>query len=129
MSGLTFEQMNEWRQEAKKLLGDDFTTINPVEFYNFELDPKTYTDREVKDFDLTAVKSSDIILVNFEYPDTIGTAIEIDRAYSVWDKPVIAYGGDLLKVHPWMRESITKYSDTLIEAVQFIKDYYLPILQ
>ena len=43
MSGLSFEEMNTWRKDAKsKLLsmaedtGYRLTVINPVDFYNFE---------------------------------------------------------------------------------------------
>jgi len=130
MSGLTLEQMNKWRLDASLLLGMDFyITINPVNFYNFELDRSTYTDREVKEFDLTAIKNSDLVLVNFEYPDSIGTAIELHMTHDVWGIPVIAFGGDINKVHPWMVVSVTKYLKTLDEAVAYINEFYLPILK
>ncbi len=134
MSGLTLEQMSQWRDEATDLLQENFTVINPVNYYNFEIDPNTYTNREVKKFDLEAVKRSDIILVNLEYPKSIGTAIEVHMAYDVWDKPVVAYGGKkedlhpwLQDVHPWIQESLTKWCNTLDEAVDYINTFYLTL--
>ena len=126
--GLTHTQMNEWRLKATELFGEYFTIINPVDFYNFEIDRSTYTDLEVMDFDLIAVKNSDFVIVNFKTPDTIGTANELIMAYRVWGIPVIAFGGEWEKVHPWMRCCTTKYCKTLEEAVAYIKEFYLPIL-
>jgi hypothetical protein len=57
MSGLTFEQMNTWRIEVKNHikdygLEDAIHTENPCDFYNFEIDPSTFSDKECKNFDL-----------------------------------------------------------------------------
>ncbi len=128
MSGLKFTEMYNWRLELKEKLGEHFHVINPVDYYNFELDPTTYTDGEVKDFDLCAVKLSDIFVANLTYPDSIGTAMEMIMAHDVWKIPVIAFGGELKQVHPWMRCCITKYCASLDDAVSYIKDFYLPIL-
>lgn len=127
MSGLTLEQMSQWRDEAEELLQENFRIINPVHYYNFEIDPTTYTDREVKEFDLVAVKKSHILLVNLEYPNSIGTAIEVHMSHDVWGIPVIAYGGHDKDVHPWIKESLTKWCDTLEDAVNYINTFYLTL--
>ena len=61
MSGLDFDTMNNWRQRARFLLnlksGKPLNIINPVDYYNFEMDRSTYTDKEIKNFDLWAVLS------------------------------------------------------------------------
>lgn len=127
MSGLTFEQMNGWREEVKKFLGnyENIHIENPCKYYNFEIDPSTFSDIECKKFDLWLVENSDIILVNLEYPDTIGTAIELELA-SRWHKPIIAFGGDKDKVHPWMKLCLTKWCNTMEEALDHIIYFYLP---
>ena len=125
MSGLTFDQMNSWRLKATQMLDENFHIINPCNYYNFEIDRSTYTDHEVKQFDLWLVKNSNIVLVNLDYPDSIGTAIELHMAHDEWDIPVIAYGGQNVEVHPWMLESITKRCDTLEDAVNHINSFYL----
>lgn len=128
MGGLTFEEMNNWRTEAELKFVDKahvpIHTINPVDFYNFEMNPNEYTDKEVKKFDLHMVKVSDLVLVNLDFSDSIGTAMEICMAHDVWDKPVIGFGKS--KSHPWMELCISKRCETLEEAVDYIIDYYLP---
>ena len=129
MSGLTKEQMCNWRKKAEHLLDTcDIKTINPTNFYNFELDPSTYTDREVIDFDLAAISNSDIILVNLDFKDSIGTSIEAFYAYRILGKPVIGFGKNPL-VHPWLKECLTKRCETLEKAVEYIIMYYASILQ
>jgi len=125
MSGLSIEEMSGWRLVATKLLDDDFHIINPCVYYNFEMDRSTYTESEIKEFDLHMVKRSDIILVNFDFPDSIGTAIELHMAHDVWNIPVVAYGGLSTEVHPWMTLSVTKRCKTLSDAVSYIYKYYL----
>lgn len=130
MSGLDFNTMNNWRKRAKYLLelnsDKPLHIINPVDFYNFEMDRNTYTEKEIKEFDLWAVKRSDLILVELINPDSIGTAIEIYEAHDNQGTPVIGFGnGD---IHPWMKLCLTKHHKTLEEAVEHIVDFYLPNL-
>jgi nucleoside 2-deoxyribosyltransferase len=133
MSGLTFEQMNDWREKAKTSLSywDKRTiethTENPCDYYNFELDRSTYTEKEVKEFDLWLVKNCDLVLVNLEHPDSIGTAIELHMAQE-WKIPVIAFGKPIKgkELHPWMDLCITKKCKTLLDAVEHIGMFYLP---
>jgi len=131
MSGLSFDEMNNWRKEITALLKDKTDTskplniINPVHYYNFEMDRSTYTDKEVMEFDLWAVRNSKLIIVNFDYPDSIGTAIEL---YEATQKqiPVIAYGGLDVDVHPWIKQCVTKWCETMEDVVEYIVDFYLP---
>lgn len=128
MSGLTFEEMNGWREEAKQLfssMSDIVTVINPVDFYNFNMNPNTYTELEVMRFDLKSVSESDIILFNKDFPNSIGTAIELYHAYE--NKiPVVAYG--IERNHPWMECCIDKTCKTIEEAIEYILEFYVPIL-
>ena len=126
MQGLTFDKMNEHRIEAATLLEENFHTINPCDFYNFKMDKSEYTDSEVKEFDLMQVKNSHIVLVDLEHPDSIGTAIEVHMAHDVWGIPVIGYGGCKDEIHPWIKLNLTKWCDTLEDAVNHINKFYLP---
>ena len=128
MSGLTFEQMNDWREEVSKLLKShsyEIHTENPCHYYNFEGE-RDFTEHEVKRFDLWLVKNCDLVLVNLDYPDSIGTAIELHMAHDEWNKPVIAYGGENVFVHPWIELSITRRCKTMEDAVEHILEFYLP---
>lgn len=126
MSNLSFEEMNDWRIKATRLFKqytDNIHTINPVVFYNFQMDSSTYTQKEVKEFDIHQVKNSNIILVNLDH-QSIGTAIELECASRFWDIPVIAFGGENYFVHPWVEMCLDKKCQTIEEAVEHIFEYY-----
>ena len=128
MSGLTFEEMNGWRAEATWLLNEvlesNIKVISPCLYYNFDMDSSTYTEKEVRDFDLYQVKTSNVILVNLNFSDSVGTAIELHMAGNEWDVPVVAFRSKSRKSHPWIDLSVTKMCESLEEAVQYIKDFY-----
>ena len=127
MSGLSLDEMCSWREESTKLLkqyDDSIHTENPCHYYNFEIDPNSYTDKEVKEFDLHLVRHCDLILVNLDFPDSIGTAIELHMGHDEWRKPVIGFG--TVKNHPWIEFSLTKRCGTMEDAIQHIIDFYLP---
>ena len=129
ISNLSFEEYNIWRVNAKRLLNitsdNQIHVINPVDFYNFNMNPNTYTEKEVKEYDLQMVKQSDLILVNLEHPNSIGTAMELFYASEVLHKPVIGFGiNENRPPHPWVELCIDKFCGTLQEAVDYIIDYY-----
>ncbi len=128
LSGLTTEQANTWRLKASQLLyetGYPIMVVNPVNFYNFDVDPTTYTEREVMDFDLYQVRDSDLILVNLDFPNSIGTAIEMFYAHDILKIPVVSFG--TMQNHPWIQCCVNKHCETLEEAVEYIQDFYLAI--
>lgn len=125
MTGLSYNEMNDWREEATKLFHQfDIKTINPVVYYNFEMD-KNFTDKECILFDLTAVRKSDVILVNLNH-DSIGTAIELYEAFKS-GIPVIGFNAHD-NIHPWMKECCYKICNDLDDAVNYIASYYNGIL-
>lgn len=129
MSGLSLEEMNGWRIKATDRFNNyerenvQIETFNPCFFYNFDLNPETYTEKEVKRFDLYHVKSSDIVLFNLDHPNSIGSAIEIHMAHDEWKIPVIAFGTTIN--HPWMMESIDKVCETMEDAIDYIFNFYI----
>lgn len=134
MSGLTFEEMNNWRVKLKKKLLNvaefanySITVINPVDFYNFE-EKRHQSEKEIEDYDLAHVISSDIIIVNLEGLDNSdGTKIEIYEANYNRKIPVIAFGNRKLynNLHPWIKNAITRVENSIDEVVKYIKEFYL----
>lgn len=128
MSGLTFDGMNSWRLDAKRLFNEcdsSVVVVNPVDFYNFKMDKSTYNEREVMEFDLYQVADSDLLLINLDHPNSIGTAIEMFYAYFVLKIPVVAFGTAVN--HPWIENCVNKKCKDLYEAVQYIQDFYLAV--
>lgn len=132
MSGLSFETMNDWREKIKKLFEHystyysvDLSVINPVDYYNFK-EKKHQSEREVMQFDLSLIKSSDIIVVNLDGLNTsIGSCIELYEAYKR-DIPVIAIGTYEMyeNIHSWVKECITRIENSDEQAVKYIRDFY-----
>lgn len=133
MSGLEFDEMYEWRKYLRdKLLvcadcvGYKLSVINPVVYFNFE-NERYQSEKEVMDYDLAHVSTSDIIIVNLDGLNTSdGTKAELKEAY---DKhiPVIAFGdsSDYEKLHPWIQIFITRREDNIEEAINYIQEFYM----
>lgn len=134
MSGLTYNEMNDWRVELKnkllikaKFLKYELLVVNPVDFYNFE-EQRQQSENEIEEYDLSHVISSDVIVVNLSgLKDSIGTIIELHDAYYHNKIPVIAFGDYELysQLHPWVKSKITRVEKNIDQVVDYIKDFYL----
>ncbi len=133
MSGLTFAQMNTWREYFKiaitnvaESIGKKIRVVNPVDYYNFR-EPKHKTQLEIMQFDLLKVRESNIIVVNLEKLSTsIASSIECYEAYKL-GIPVLAFGSDedYEKLHPWVQCCITRHDKDYRECINYIRDFYM----
>lgn len=133
MNGLTFDEMNEWRNETfQKLLeaaeynNEKINVVNPVSYYNFE-EKRHQTEIEVEEYDLAHVISSNIVVVNLDgLSNSIGTIIELHDAHYNHKIPVIAFGDKKLyeNLHPWVKNDITRVEDSIDDVVAYIRDFY-----
>jgi nucleoside 2-deoxyribosyltransferase len=127
MTGITFEQSNNWRLVAKDAL-ENFETnkkviaINPNDYYNFK-DIKHLTEKEILRFDLHKVRSSNLILVNLN-GDSIGTTMKMQHAYDN-NIPIIGYCNDKNTVHPWLEYVCDRICNNIFDTIDYIKNYYL----
>lgn len=134
MTGLTFEEMNSWREilKSRLLLAADncdykLCVINPVDYYNFE-EVKHQSEREVKEYDLRHVITSNIVIVNVDgLGSSDGTKIEIHDASYHNRIPVIALDEKNLykEIHPWIQDEITRVERSTDDVVDYIKDFYM----
>ena len=133
MGGLDFESMNQWRKRIKNILNfiaeyRDYrlNVVNPVDFYNFE-SVRYQSDREVKEYDLAHVLSSDLVIVNLDGLATSdGTKYELHDARKA-NIPVIAFGEYKLyeELHSWTKDNITRVEKNMEDVVEYIKDFYM----
>lgn len=130
MSGLSFEEQFKWRSNIISAIryGDYTyekkpTFFNPIDYYNYE-EVKHTTEKELMEFELYNLRKSDLVIVNFNAPNSIGTAMEliIAKEYRI---PVIAFGIGDKQIHPWLLETCTRICDNMREAVSHVVDYYL----
>lgn len=134
MSGLSFEEMNNWRKEVRdKLLivaqiaDYKVQIINPVDYYNFE-EKRYQSEEEVEEYDLAHVVSSNIIITNLDGLDSSdGTKIEIHDAKYHNHIPVIAFGNKKLyeNLHQWIKGDITRIEKNIDDVVSYIHEFYM----
>ena len=130
MGSLSFEEQSKWRKQViNAILFGDYhyekkpIFFNPVDYYNFT-EVRYRSEREVMEFDLNALRHSDLVIVNFNDPKSIGTAMELMLAKER-NTPVIGFGVNGQTVHPWLLESCTRVCDNLREVVEHVVDFYL----
>jgi len=130
MGSLDFEQQSKWRKQIiNAILFGDYNWekkpifFNPVDYYNFT-DIKYKSEREVIEFDLNALRHSDLVIVNFNDPNSLGTCAELAIAYEM-RIPIIGINKDKHELHPWLVEFTTRMCDDIREAVSHVVDFYL----
>ena len=101
--------------------------FDPAEFYNYQ-NENHYTEKEIMNYELRAVKMADVVLVNLDRLDkSIGTCDEILYAY-MNDVPVIAFSEqENPDIHPWKVEQIDRIEtgkNALTKAMMYIASYY-----
>lgn len=124
MSNLTWEEQNEWREYIKKKLNyKNLDIINPTDFYNYEK-KRHITEREVMEFDLHKVRTSDLIIVNFNNPNSIGTAMELMLAKEL-KIPVVGLIEHKYNVNSWLKECCNRIFFSRKDLIKYVKEFYL----
>lgn len=125
-----FDAGNAWRVYCKGMLENyDFNyhvrVVNPNDYFNFKEIPPSYeTQREIMEFDLHKVRSSDLIIVNFNDVYSLGTMAEMAIAYER-KIPVIGINLKNQDLHPWQIEMTNRIFTDIDKMIDYVKDYYL----
>ena len=132
MGNLPFEEQVGWRNEFTNGLLETSTKkgyvfkplfFNPPYYYS-PVTNNHKSDREVIEYDLCRLRESDIVVVNFNQPNSIGTAMELMLAIEM-HIPVIGINEKHYELHPWLKECCTRICDSLNDAVGHVWYYYL----
>lgn len=129
MGSVSFEEQSRWRKQ----IIDEITInchckkkpifFNPVDYYNFT-DVCYRTEREVMQFDLNALRHSDLIVVNFNDPSSLGTCAELAIGYEL-KIPIIGINNGEKKLHPWLECFCDRMCNNIRELVSHVVDFYL----
>lgn len=130
MSGISFDEMTKWRKQfcdAIKYEDYDYEKtpvfFDPTRYYNFE-EGLHKSEHEIMEFDLNALRRSDLVVVNFNEPSSIGTAMELMLAKEL-NIPVIGLDRDKKEIHPWLKCCCNRMCDSMRELVSHVVDFYL----
>lgn len=130
MTGLSFDEQVQWRTRVENaIIYGDYDVakkpifFNPVIYYNLE-ESNHKSEREIMDFDLNALRKSDLVVVNFNAPNSIGTAMELMLAKEL-NIPIIGLNKDDKEIHPWLSCCCTRICDNMRELVEHIVSFYL----
>lgn len=129
MGNLSFEEQSKWRKQIVNEITINChcekkpVFFNPVNYYNFK-EKQHKREKEIVEFDLNAVRNSDLIIVNFNDPKSIGTCAELAIAY---DRriPIIGINKNGIELHPWLNEFTTRMCSDVREAVEHVVNFYL----
>lgn len=129
MSGLSLEEQMKWRNQFRQAVEFNYSPtkkpiyFSPPDYYS----PATNahkSEREAMEFELNHLRKSDVIVVNFNVPQSIGTAMELMAAKEN-RIPIIGLRKDGVELHPWLIECCTRICDNFKELVEHIVDFYL----
>lgn len=130
MGSLSFDEQSKWRKQIIEAItfGDyDYEKkpifFNPVDYFNFE-ETKHKSEREVMEFDLNGVRNSDLIIVNFNDPKSLGTCAELVIAYEM-KIPIIGINKNGIELHPWLECFCNRMCSDIREAVEYVVEFYL----
>lgn len=130
MSNITWEEQSKWRHQIINAIkfGDyDYdkkvTFFNPTQYFNFE-EKRYESELEVMNFDLNALRKSDLIIVNFNNPNSIGTAMELMLGYEM-RIPILGLNIERKELHPWLGCCCDRIFNDMRKLVDYVVDFYL----
>ena len=130
MGNISFEEQSKWRKQIIQAIkyGDyhcekNTVFFNPVDYYNFT-EVRYKSEREVMEFDLNALRNSDLVIVNFNDPNSLGTCAELAVAYEI-KIPIIGINKNGNKLHPWLECFCNRICTDIREAVNYVVEFYL----
>lgn len=130
MSNLSYEDRTKWRNQIKNALKyEDYDYEKKCRIFDptmyFDIDNPTHqSEREAMNFDLNALRKSDLVIVNFNDPKSIGTAMELMLAYEL-RIPIIGICTEEKILHPWLLECVDRMCGSTRECVNYVIEYYL----
>lgn len=129
MGSLSYEEQSKWRKQIINAITYNYDCekkpifFNPVDYYNFE-EVRYKTQREIMNFDLNGLRNSNLVIVNFNDPSSLGTCAELAIAYDM-KIPIIGINKDKKELHPWLECFCDRMCESIKEAVEYVVEFYL----
>lgn len=129
MTDSSWEEQTKWRQQVQDAIKFNYECekkpifFNPVNYFNFE-EVRYKSQREVMNFDLNGLRNSDLVIVNFNNPSSLGTCAELAIAYDM-KMPIVGINKDGKELHPWLECFCDRICGSIKEAVEYVVEFYL----
>lgn len=129
MTSLNFEEQSRWRQQVQDAIKFNYDCakkpvfFNPVNYFNFE-EVRYESEREVMEFDLNGLRHSDLVIVNFNNPSSLGTCAELAVAYEM-KIPILGLNKDNKELHPWLECYCNRIFNDMKSLVKYTVEFYL----
>lgn len=129
MFGLSNDEMCRWRRTLKQMIinatNHNVSVFDPTEHFSFDdLENNIITNKEIMDIDIWNLRNSDLIVMNFNNPNSIGTAIELGIAYEK-NIPILGLNAANYSLHPWQKEMCVKIFTDLEDLFLYMVKHYL----
>lgn len=125
IEGLEFSEHNDWRKELHekfKNSGHDVVVFNPnnhfteKDLFDWHITPET-----IMKYDLLKLRESDVVIVNFTHPKSLGTMAELAIAYER-RIPIIGF---VRPPHAWQKAMCDVIFEDMEEAFVYVCKHYL----
>lgn len=135
MSGLTREEMTDWRRKARRAFKDItdgmLDVVSPTDHVSYgskKAGNELCFDKEIMLFDIYGIRTSDLIIMNFNRPESIGTAIELGIAYE--NKiPVIGLNETNKTLHPWQHEMCMRIFNDFDDLFIYVVEHFIATVE
>lgn len=134
MKNISFEEYRKRRDTLTKYLYDAFSrsdyydnqtyklrVIDPSLYYNYE-ERLHETEKEIMNFELNQLRKSDLVIVDFIDPHSLGTMTEMAIAYE-HRIPVLGLN-EKNNLHPWQREMCDRLFKDLADLLNYVGGFY-----
>ena len=74
--------------------------------------------------DLSKLRKSDLVIVNFNDPKSLGTCAELAIAYNM-KIPIVGINENNQELHPWLNEFTMRMCSDIREAVDYTVEFFL----
>lgn len=139
ITGLNDEDCKKWREYIVKYFSNwcfneaDCMIVNQMNHFNPNKETSDLLEKEAMRYNLHHLRTSNIVIVNLNKLESIGTAQELMLAYEL-RIPIIGFikADKKDKIHPWIQIEVTKLftytediENALVDCMDYVYNYYL----
>lgn len=139
ITGLNDEDCKKWREYIVKYFSNwcfnetDYIIVNQMKHFDPNKETSDLLEKEAMRYNLHHLRTSNIVIVNLNKLESIGTAQELMLAYEL-NIPIIGFIDidKKDKIHPWIQIEVTKLftyikdiEEALVNCMDYVYNYYL----